>query len=240
MKLYGELASWWSVLRPVESYAEQAAWIIGLSEALAESPVTSLLELGSATGHLAANLPASMDVVLVDASESMLQLSRDLNPEHRHVQADLRTVRLEQVFDVVVLHDAVMYMLTEGDLAAALETCAAHLASGGVAAVLPDLVRESFEERTVKGAGKSVDGRSARLTERHWDPDPEDTTTQVDFTLRLRETDGTRRTVRESHQLGVFDRPTWARLVEAAGFDLHWAELPDELGLGECFLLRRR
>ena len=238
MKMYGELASWWSVLRPHGGFEDQAIWILGLSEALAKRPLRSVLELGSAAGLLASELPDSLEVVLLDQSEAMLQESRRLNASREHVCADLREARLGRTFDLVVLHDAVMYMRSEADLAAALATCAAHVKRHGVVVVMPDLVRENFQERTLYGSGASVDGRIAHLTEWHWDPDPADSTIRVEFCAVLRDADGAVQVVHEAHEQGVFDRPTWLRLVEQAGFSLHWADLPPELGLGECFLLR--
>ncbi|MFT4622195.1 MAG: SAM-dependent methyltransferase [Myxococcota bacterium] len=238
MRLYGDLAEWWSVLRPPEEQAELAEVVLGLCDAVL-GPLRSLLELGSGGGHLAVHVPADVEVVLVDRSAAMLRASEVLNPSRLHVKGDLRTLRLDRQFDAVLLHDAVMYMLTEGDLAAALAACFAHLRPGGLALVFPDLVREDFEPRTLRGSSLGHDGRAADLVERHFDPDPADSCFSVEFSATLREPGGRVRKVRETHEHGFFDRPTWARLVHDAGFELHWAELPEEMGISECFLLVR-
>ena len=74
----------------------------------------------------------------------MLELSRGLNPGCEHLLGDMRTLRLGRTFDAVLIHDAVMYMTSEADLRAALETAFVHLRPGGAAVVAPDCVRETF------------------------------------------------------------------------------------------------
>lgn len=49
----------------------------------------------------------------MDLSSRMLEHSRRLNPDGRHHLGDMRTIRLDSVFDAVLIHDAISYMLTE-------------------------------------------------------------------------------------------------------------------------------
>ena len=56
----------------------------------------------------------------------MLAVSRALNPECEHIEADIRAVRLGRTFDAVFVHDAICHMTTEADLRAALETAIVH------------------------------------------------------------------------------------------------------------------
>ena len=121
-KLYAELAHWWPQLRPPEDYDEETAVYLALLMQAAGRDLDSVLELGSAGGHLASNMPEALEVVLVDLSPQMLEASRALNPHREHIQADMRSLRLERCFDAVILHDAVTYMTNEVDLKAALET----------------------------------------------------------------------------------------------------------------------
>jgi Asp-tRNA(Asn)/Glu-tRNA(Gln) amidotransferase A subunit family amidase len=89
----------------------------------------------------------------VDLSASMLAHARRLNPEATYIQDDLRTVRLRTSFDAVItphlqtpqvgagVADAIDYMLTEADLAAAasfldLPGIPLGLAVGAVAVVI--------------------------------------------------------------------------------------------------------
>jgi hypothetical protein len=91
----------------------------------------------------------------------MLDVSRALNPECEHVEGDMRTVRLERTFDAVFIHDAIAFLTTERDLAAAIETAFIHCRPGGVALLAPDDFQETFVSSTEVG-GTDGDGRSLR------------------------------------------------------------------------------
>ena len=90
-----------------------------------------ILELGSGGGHNASHLKAHYELTLVDIAPEMLDVSRALNPECEHLEGDMTSVRLESLFDGVFVHDAVGYLTREADLAAAMETAAAHCRWGG-------------------------------------------------------------------------------------------------------------
>src|SRR4029450_2167886 len=130
--------------------------------ASASRPVREVLELGSGGGNNASYMKRAFSMTLVEPADGMRELSRRLNPRCEHVKGDMRHVRLGRAFDAVFLHDAVMYMTTEDDLRAALETVAVHLAPDGVALVAPDATRETFSEATEHGGGEDEKGRQAR------------------------------------------------------------------------------
>src|SRR5258708_8088539 len=98
--------------------------------------------------------------------------SRGLNPEGEHVQGDMRSVRLGREFDAVFVHDAIVYMTTEADLRAALETAFAHCRPGGAAIFAPDHVRETFCPSTDHGRHDGAVGRCLRYVDWTWDPAP--------------------------------------------------------------------
>lgn len=232
-RLYTDLAPWWPLLSPPEEYAHEADVYLALL-----GPIDSLLELGSGGGHLATHFPSDLDVHLLDLSPDMLAASRALNPDRPHHQADLRSVRLDRTFDAVLLHDAVMYMLSEDDLRDAYATAFAHLEPGGRLLVLPDLTRESWSEETV-GGGSSGPERAARMLEWRWDPDPSDTTFRVEMTYLLRHPDGRVESIYDPHTMGIFSRADHVRLLREVGFEL---VEPDPLLAVECnelFLAQR-
>ena len=147
----------------------------------------------------------------------MLDVSVALNPECEHVEGDMRTVRLGREFDCVFLHDAIMYMTTEADLRAAIETAFVHCKPGGAALFAPDFVRENFQPSTDHG-GTDGDKRSLRYLEWTWDPDPMDTTYEVHFAYLLRASDGSVRVEQDRHIEGLFARADWLRLLSDVGF----------------------
>jgi SAM-dependent methyltransferase len=214
-RLYDELADWFHLLTAPEDYADEAELYRGLlTEACAETPRT-VLELGSGGGNNASHLKAHFELTLVDRSPQMLELSRSLNPECRHVTGDMRDVRLGETFDAVFVHDAVAYITTEADLAATIVTAAEHVRPGGAALFVPDYVRERFEERTGTGGHDGPD-RGLRYLEWMTDPDPADTTYVSDFAYLLRDERGVRCEL-DRHVCGLFPRATWLELIETAG-----------------------
>jgi SAM-dependent methyltransferase len=185
-RLYGELADWFHLLTAPEDYAEEADLYRRVLVEACDEPPRTVLELGSGGGNNASHLKADFVLTLVDRSPQMLELSRSLNPECRHLVGDMRDVRLGEEFDAVFVHDSIDYITTEHDLAATVVTAAEHLRPGGVALFVPDFVRERFEPRTQHG-GHDGEGRALRYLEWDWDPDPSDTTYVSDFAYLLRE-----------------------------------------------------
>jgi SAM-dependent methyltransferase len=211
-RLYHDIADWWPIISPPEEYAEEATLYVEWIRASARRPLREVLELGSGGGNNASHMKRTFDMTLVEPADGMREISRKLNPECEHVKGDMRNARLGRTFDAVFVHDAVMYMTTEDDLRAALETVAVHLAPGGVALVAPDATTESFAEGTEHGGGQNESGRSARYLEWTLPPEPGGTTYTVHYAFMLRETDGTVRVVHDLHREGLFPRATWLRL----------------------------
>jgi SAM-dependent methyltransferase len=220
-KLYGELASWFHLLSSPPDYAEEAEFARGLIQEASVTPPLSILELGSGGGNNASHLKAHFKMTLVDLSSGMLELSKKLNSDCEHIQGDMKTLRLGRTFDAVFIHDAIMYMTNEADLACALETASIHCKSGGALLVMPDVVRETFVSLTTHGGhdGREGDGRSIRYIEWTFDPDPSDTTYTVDFAYLLRAGREPVHVVHDTHVFGIFARDTWLRLLRSAGFE---------------------
>lgn len=217
-QFYGELASWWPLISPVEEYAGEGAYVRSLLPP-AETPQQSLLELGSGGGHMAFYLKTDFTMTLVDLSSQMLEVSGNLNPECEHLQGDMRTIRLSRQFDIVFVHDAIMYMITEADLRAALTTAFEHCRPGGLAVFVPDETTEIFAPDSDVGGTDSNDGRGVRFLDWTHDPDPSDDWVATEYAFVLRNADGSVRFVHETHRSGLFMRATWLRLLAEVGFD---------------------
>lgn len=236
LKLYNDLAAWWPLLSPTEEYADESAFFAQiLSQAgLPASP--SLLELGCGGGSNAFYLKRTFaQVTLTDLSPDMLAVSRALNPECEHLQADMRTARLGRAFDVVFIHDAIDYMTTVPDLRQALETAALHCKPGGWALFVPDHVRETFRPSTDHG-GTDGDNRSLRYLEWVYDPDSSDTHYVMEFVLLLREANQPTQVEHEQHLNGLFARAEWLRLLGEVGFQ---AEIIRDKYDRDLFLARK-
>jgi SAM-dependent methyltransferase len=217
-RMYVELAPWWPLISAPEDYAEEADFYEKMLREASSRPPRTVLELGSGGGNNASHLKRSFEMVLVDLSPPMIEVSRSLNPECEHLVGDLRSVRLEREFDCVFVHDAIAYMVTEEDLRQAITTAFLHCRPGGVALFAPDHVKDTFRPSTDSG-GHDGDDASLRYLEWTWDPDPSDSTILVDYTYVLRSADGSVRTMHDRHLEGVFARADWLRLLGEAGFE---------------------
>ena len=240
-KLYDELASWWPIMSAPADYAEEAGLYADLIDGAADTPVKTVLELGSGGGNNASHLKQRYTLTLVEPAAGMREVSRALNPECEHVAGDMRTVRLERQFDAVFIHDAVCYMTTEHDLRQAIATAFVHCRPGGVALLCPDHVRERFQPSTDHG-GHDDATRGLRFVEWTRDPDPDDSTYIVDYAYLLREPNGDVRVVHDRHVEGLFSRADWLRWLHEAGFEARGATVDHselEPGSYEVFVARR-
>ncbi|GGB98870.1 class I SAM-dependent DNA methyltransferase [Cellulomonas carbonis] len=219
--LYDHLAEWWPVVSPVEDYAAEAAWIRTLLPRAADGGPPLVLELGSGGGHLAHHLAPHARLVLTDLSEPMLDVSRALNPTLPHHVGDMRTLRLDVVADAVLVHDAIAYMRTRVDLAAALRTAFVHLRPGGTAVLVPDDVAETFTGATDLEQHDAPDGRSMRLLVWSWRPDDDAEEARDEYVLALRSPAGEVTVHHETHRTGLFATGTWLALLREAGFEAH-------------------
>lgn len=94
----------------------------------------SVLDLGCGTGELATVLAKTRRVTGVEPAAAMLDHARRRQGAEnvRWVEADARSVRLDETFDLVVMTGhAFQCLLTEEDQVALCETVAAHLAPDG-------------------------------------------------------------------------------------------------------------
>ena len=239
MKLYEDLIPWYSVIDPYEDHADEVrVFSATFARAVTPAPKT-LLELGAGAGGNAFHMKRHYQCTLTDINERMLELSRALNPECEHVLGDMRTLRLSRTFDAVLVHDAIVYMLTREDLRAALETVYVHLRAGGAAIIAPDGVRDDFREATELLEFERGD-RAMRGVQWSWDPDPSDDTVQTDYAFVLRQ--GTSTTVvHDPHTSGMFYRATWLELLAEVGFTTELIERPldDEGHTDRIFLAKK-
>lgn len=217
MKMYTDLASWWPLISPPSHYVEEAADLLPTLMAAPDGPPRTLLELGCGGGSLASHLKGHLQLTLSDVSPQMLDVSRQVNPECDHVLGDMRTLDLGRTFDLVLVHDAIMYAVDEPAVRATLATASRHCRPGGAVVILPDCVRETFQPGATVHGEDAPDGRALRFLEWTWDPDPDDTAFDVAYAFLLREADGSIRMEQDRHRAGLFPRGAWLTWMTEAG-----------------------
>jgi SAM-dependent methyltransferase len=235
-QIYGELSAWYHLLDPLADHEDEGTFFREELARLRPSART-LLELGAGAGNNAAFMKQRFECTLTDLSPAMLELSRVTNPDCEHVLGDMRSLRLGRQFDVVFVHDAVMYMQTEAELRDVMVTAFEHLAPGGALLLAPDGVREGFADHT-ELYQHDLGARSLRCIEWVWDPDPSDTLYWVEYSFLLREGESMR-AVHDRHLEGIFPRQTWLDLLTRVGFVAKASRRllddggPDEIFIGE-------
>ena len=238
MRLYTDLADWFHLLSHPSEYEEEAADYTRIIKGALPSART-LLELGSGGGGNALHMKADFECTLSDLSPQMLALSQTVNPELEHIEGDMRSLRLGREFDCVFIHDAIEYMTTIEDLAAAIETAYIHTRPGGVALFVPDSTQETFEPGTNHGGSDGDDGRSMRFLEWTLPPEPGTNTYRVHFVLALKDGESIR-IEHDPQDFALFSAGQWLDLLTAAGFTVERPPLdPEEHGTQVAFLCRK-
>ena len=224
-RLYGDLAYLWPLMSPPEEYADEAPqWRNQLLTRLGPKS-RRVLELGTGGSHFISHLTDVFQVTAVDLSEQMLSNARKLNPAVEHVVGDMRSVRLDQVFDAVLIHDAIAYMTTEDDLIAAFATARDHLKPGGVFLTLPDHYADRPAWPYVNHRTHAQGDRELTYIE-YSAPDMSDPSLlQSTFIFVITE-NGERRIEFDHHTTGLFPVETWRRLIEKAGFRVERIDYP--------------
>lgn len=216
MKLYDELASWWPLMSPPDEYAEEAVDIARLLANGAPLRRPRVLEMGSGGGHLASHLKTRFDMTLLDLSPGMLEVSRALNPECRHLAGDMQSVRLDDHFDAVLIFDGISHLCHIEDLGAALQTARVHLRPGGVGVFCPDWTTECFRPESTTGG---IDGPERGMRYIEWvHPEVHGTVYRTDIVYLLREPGKPLGIEHDAVELGLFSREQWRGALQEAGF----------------------
>ncbi len=221
-RLYNDLADLWPLMSPVAGYAEEAVY--WLRELRARLPASKrkrrILELGCGGGHFLHHLVPEFEATAVDLSPQMIRHSRKLNPGVRHHVGDMRTVRLGEKFDAVLIHDAIDYMTTEADLLAAFATAREHLRPGGLLIAAPDHYKETFTETSVAHETNADGEHELTWVEYSTDLDPADTEIETVYVFFLRQVgpNATLTVDYDRHTTGLFPIAVWERLLNEAGF----------------------
>lgn len=234
MKLYHELADWWHLLSAPEDYAEEAG-LYWQAISKYKPDVEDALELGSGGGNNASHLKKRCRITLTDLSPEMIRVSRELNPECEHFIGDMREIDLGRQFDLVFIHDAIMFITTEEDLEKVFRTARKHLKPGGLLFITPDFFKETFRPSTSHG-GHDDGKRGMRYLEWVYDKNPDDNIVEVEYAYLLKVKGEDTRCVYDRAAEGIFSKKTWEALLRKSGFDVVFEPIPhSELEAGSYF-----
>lgn len=225
MSVFGAYSRYYNLLYRDKDYAGEAEHVHGLIQRHLPG-AGSVLDLGCGTGrHDLLLAGMGYDVTGVDLSEEMLAVASAHAPQHSSCsfhRGDIRTVRLDRTFDVVVsLFHVMSYQTGNDDLAAAFATARVHLKPGGIfifdcwygPAVLTD--RPAVRVKRLEDEAISV----TRLAEPAMHPN--DSIVDVNYQVFIRDkASGQVEEVRETHQMRYLFRPEIELFARQSGLSI--------------------
>ncbi|MBN2227161.1 MAG: methyltransferase domain-containing protein [candidate division Zixibacteria bacterium] len=220
MRLYKDLAwTWPLIISPPEEYIEEGEDFIDKIFQYARIPTQTVLNLGCGGGHIDWVLKREFTITGIDINEPILEQARKLNPDVTYQVGDMRTVRLDDRFDAVVLHDAIAYMQSREELRAALATAYEHLKPGGLMITYCEEWPGHFEQNRSKIRTVSLDDLDVTVLENYYDPDPSDCLYDLTFVYLFRR-DGKLDIQTDRHVLGMFPPDVWREIIKDVGYEL--------------------
>ncbi|MDX9741955.1 MAG: class I SAM-dependent methyltransferase [Gammaproteobacteria bacterium] len=219
--LYTDLAWLWPMWGDAtQEYAHYCEHVAAQIRRYAKRPVDTLLDIGCGGGKNVLNLKRDFIVTGVDISPSMLAQANRLNPECTFVEGDMRSCSLGRTFDAVLMDDAISHMNCLSDFTAAFRTAHAHLNTGGVLIVTPDVTPESFVQNRTTTTTAERDGVEVVFVENVYDPEPADEHYETTILYLIRD-GGQLRIETDRWTMGIFPLETWRRVLRETGFELH-------------------
>ncbi len=216
-RLYSDLAWTWPIISPVEDYIEETELFSKLIKEHSTIEVNTLLHLGCGGGHNDYTFKKHFKVTSADISEDMLTLAKKLNPEVNYRYGDMRTIRLEEKFDVVTILDSINYIKTVENLQRTFITAYEHLKSGGVFLTFVEQIAGKFKQNNTTYSTHSQGDVEITFIENCYDPDSNDTNYEVTFIYLIR-VGGKPEVHTDRHLCGIFQLETWLELLKATGF----------------------
>lgn len=216
-RLYGDLAALWRLFSPPDEYVEEVETFRTRFRAHGVPDGGTVLHLGSGGGSVDYHLKQSYRVTGVDISQAMIGEARRLNPDVEYVYGDIRSVRLGRTFDAVLVHDAISYMTSVGELEAVYRTAAHHLRVGGVMVALPEELKQRLPGLTATAETRVSGSTVLTVMETHYVPEPLDHAFESVFVFLIREGDELRVEL-DRHVVGAFELEEFLGAMRVAGF----------------------
>jgi len=127
----------------------------------------------------------------------------------------MRTVNLDQRFDVVLIGDSVGYAVSERDLELTIRNGRAHLKEDGVMILTPDWTEETFTTSNVWSRTAKTDAGEVALVEYQHRVNSAASSIQSAFIFIITE-DGTTTIETDQHTFGLHPKSVWTAAIGAA------------------------
>jgi SAM-dependent methyltransferase len=233
MSVFGNYSRYYDLLYKEKDYSGEANYVDGLIRQFAPQAKT-IINLGCGTGaHDVLLSQLGYSVTGVDMSEEMLAIANAKIPASSNLasslsfhQGDIRTVRLETPFDVVIsLFHVMSYQTNNSDFMAALSTAKDHLSPHGIfifdcwygPAVLSD--RPVVRVKRLEDDETSIVRMAEPLLH------PGKNLVDVSYTVFIKDKiGGSVQELKETHTMRYLFTPEIEMMLSAAGFKLLTSE----------------
>lgn len=214
---YNELAWVDDLLSDPDEYNEEVSIYIDLIKRNSCCPPETLLHFGSGAGGHDTFFKEHFNVTGVDLSTGMLNKARARHPEIEYIEGDMRTVRLNRLFDAVVIPDSIDYMASEENLNLAVMNASLHLKPGG-ALLIVGKTFETFRNNNFAYTGEK-DGIHLTVLENNYINPYKPGTYEASIFYLIRK-EGELTVSSEIHHLGLFPESVWDKAYADTGLEL--------------------
>jgi SAM-dependent methyltransferase len=229
MKIFNTYSDYYDLLYSDKDYASEVEYIDQLIHKHYPN-AKSILNLGCGTGNHDFFLARhGYQVTGVDFSENNIKKAKNklLNSNFKDAElnftnGDIRTIRLEKKFDIVLaLFHVISYQISNDDIKAAFSTAKAHLCNNGIfifdcwygPAVLTD--RPTVRLKDIENEHISI----RRIAEPEMFPN--ENRVHVNYLLILKEKSNNQMSeIRETHKMRYLFKPEIENMLNQAGFEL--------------------
>ncbi|HPM03326.1 MAG TPA: class I SAM-dependent methyltransferase [Candidatus Cloacimonadota bacterium] len=191
MSIFKNYSNYYDLLYADKDYQKEASYVDQLIQQNSPSAKT-ILNLGCGTGKRDIEFAhMGYEVMGIDLSKEMIDIANreNTNPSKlQFEQGDIRTVRLNRKFDVVVsLFHVMSYQTTNEDLWSAFETARCHLKEGGLFIFDcwygPGVLTDPPVTRVKRMGNENIDVLRIAEPEMHYDRN----TVDVNYEIRVKE-----------------------------------------------------
>jgi SAM-dependent methyltransferase len=248
MSVFKEYSHYYNLLYEDKNYVEETAYIDRLIEKFSLTKSHTVLNLGCGTGkHDNLLAQKGYEMTGVDFSNDMLEIARANYPQIDFFEGDIRTLKLNKTFDVVLsLFHVISYQTLNKDIYDAFLTAKHHLRVGGIFIFDfwygPSVIAEMPSKRT-----KEVEDDKLRIV-RYTTPiiHPNENKVDVHFAIEITNKQNNEITkLKELHQMRYLFLPELRQLLNTVGFMIQTEEewmTGGELGFHSwsgCIVARR-
>jgi SAM-dependent methyltransferase len=221
MSVFKEYSHYYNLLYKDKNYVGEADYIDSLIQKHSLTHSHTVLNLGCGTGkHDNLLAEKGYEMTGVDFSTDMLDIARDNYPNIDFQEGDIRTIKLNKTFDVVLsLFHVISYQTLNKDIYDAFLTAKQHLKVGGIFIFDfwygPSVIAEMPSTRT-----KEVEDEKLKIV-RYTTPEifPNENRVDVHFDVEITDKQTEEVTkLKELHQMRYLFLPELRQLLNTTGF----------------------